>query len=269
VFTEYLDTVRWLSGILTARGLGGAQLEVLFGGMDERRRDHLKAAFQAAPDRDPIRILLATDAASEGIDLQNNCHRVINYDIPFNPNRLEQRIGRVDRLGQTHPVEVAHFVGAGWEQAEPGSFENDLEFLSRVATKVAAERRDLGSVNPVLAAAVEARMLGRPLLLDPTTVAPKPATSALRAEQDLRAQTARLRAQLADSVRLLHVGQRAPRRHHRPVHGRATAAGGPARRPGGAPGVAGRLGTNPRRAGRPSHPGTPPAHLRRPPSPGR
>ena len=52
------------------------------------------------PDRDPVRILLATDAASEGIDLQRHCHRVIHYDIPFNPNRLEQRIGRVDRHGQ-------------------------------------------------------------------------------------------------------------------------------------------------------------------------
>ncbi|HEX3426404.1 MAG TPA: DISARM system SNF2-like helicase DrmD [Acidimicrobiales bacterium] len=205
VFTEYLDTVRWLSRILAARNLGGDRLGVLFGGMDERRRDHLKAAFQASPERDPVRILLATDAASEGIDLQNHCHRVINYDIPFNPNRLEQRIGRVDRLGQSEPVEVAHFVGAGWQDAPPGSYEDDLEFLSRVATKVAVERRDLGSVNPVLASAVEARMLGRPVLVDPIAVGPTPATSALRAEVDLRRQAARLRAQLDDSVRLLHV----------------------------------------------------------------
>ena len=62
-----------------------------------------KHAFQASPDRHPVRILLATDAASEGIDLQAHCCRVIHYDIPFNPNRLEQRIGRVDRFGQTQP----------------------------------------------------------------------------------------------------------------------------------------------------------------------
>ena len=114
------------------------------------------------PDRDPIRILLATDAASEGIDLQRYCHRVIHYDIPFNPNRLEQRIGRVDRHGQAHEVEVSHFVGAGWESEPEGSYAGDLEYLSRVARKVATERQDLGSVNPVLAHAVEARMLGRP-----------------------------------------------------------------------------------------------------------
>ncbi len=111
VFTEYKATQQWLAGLLTVRGLGGDRLGLLFGGMDENKREHLKAAFQADLDRDPVRILLATDAASEGIDLQRHCHRVIHYDIPFNPNRLEQRIGRVDRHGQTHEVEVSHFVG--------------------------------------------------------------------------------------------------------------------------------------------------------------
>jgi transcriptional regulator of acetoin/glycerol metabolism len=57
--------------------------------------------------------------------------RVVNYDIPFNPNRLEQRIGRLDRYGQTQTVQVKHFVGAGWEHAAAGSYERDLEFLSR------------------------------------------------------------------------------------------------------------------------------------------
>jgi len=154
VFTEYVDTLRWLAELLDARWLGGDQLGLLYGGMDVRKREHLKAAFQAAPDRDPIRILLATDAAGEGIDLQRHCHRVIHYDIPFNPNRLEQRIGRVDRHGQHHRVEVLHFVGVGWEDADAHSYEADLEFLSRVARKVAVEREDLGRVNPVLAHAV-------------------------------------------------------------------------------------------------------------------
>lgn len=205
VFTEYVDTQTWLAGLLEARGLGGERLGLLFGGMDQQRRERLKAAFQAAPDRDSVRILLATDSASEGIDLQRHCHRVIQYDIPFNPNRLEQRIGRVDRHGQEHPVEVAHFVGAGWQDAPAGSFTADLEFLSRVARKVATEREDLGSINPVLAAGVEARMLGRPFLDDPLAVTPKPSTAALAAERELREQVQRLRAQLDDSVQRLHV----------------------------------------------------------------
>jgi len=203
VFTEYVDTQTWLAGLLGARGLGGERLALLSGGMDPKQRDYLKAAFQAAPHRHPVRILVATDATSEGIDLQEHCCRVINYDIPFNPNRLEQRIGRVDRFGQRRPVHVSHFVGAGWQSAPPGSFEADLEFLSRVAAKVAQEREDLGRVNPVLSQAVEARMLGRLLLDDPfatpSDVAP------LRAERDLRDQVKRLRAQLESSTEQLHV----------------------------------------------------------------
>jgi superfamily II DNA or RNA helicase len=205
VFTEYRATQAWLAGLLTARGFGGDHVGLLHGGMDPHKRDHLKQAFQAAPDRDDVRILLATDSASEGIDLQDHCHRVIHYDIPFNPNRLEQRIGRVDRYGQRHEVDVVHFVGSGWRSAPPGSYDADLEYLSRVARKVAQERRDLGSVNPVLAHAVEAQMLGRPILLDPLQVAPKVATSVLRAEQDLRVQAQRLRGQLDRSVTTLHV----------------------------------------------------------------
>lgn len=202
VFTEYVDTQNWLAGLLGARGLGGDRLGLLYGGMDIARRERLKAAFQAPPDRDPIRVLLATDAASEGIDLQDHCCRIINYDIPFNPNRLEQRIGRIDRFGQRRPVHVGHFVGAGWQSAAPGSYEADLEFLSRVAQKVAQEREDLGRVNPVLAQAVESRMLGRTPLDDP--FAARPSTSPLRAERDLREQIARLRQQLTASTHQLH-----------------------------------------------------------------
>lgn len=205
VFTEYVDTLQWLAELVEASGLGGARLGLLFGGMDPKRREHLKAAFQAPPERHPIRLLLATDSASEGIDLQLHCHKVINYDIPFNPNRLEQRIGRVDRFKQQHEVLVSHFIGAGWQKAQPGSLDADLEFLGRVATKVAVEREDLGSVNPVLAAAVEAQMLGRPVLVDPLALKPRTTAQVLRAEKELRAQVARLREQLDDSIADLHV----------------------------------------------------------------
>jgi len=70
---------------------------MLYGGMPTEDRERIKAAFQAAPGASPVRILLATDAASEGVDLQNHCHRLIHYEIPWNPNRMEQRNGRIDR----------------------------------------------------------------------------------------------------------------------------------------------------------------------------
>ena len=220
-------------------------------------RERLKAAFQASPDRDPVRILLATDAASEGIDLQAYCCRVIHYDIPFNPNRLEQRIGRVDRFGQTRPVHVAHFVGTGWESADAGSYEADLEFLSRVAEKVAREREDLGRVNPVLARAVESRMLGLPVLDDPFSVLP--GTTGLRAEQDLRGQVARLRQQLITSTQTLHVATPNVRRvvDTALALGRATAADRARGRPHRAARADARLGAHPPRPGgspRPKHP---------------
>src|SRR5262249_43038391 len=101
--------------------------------------------------------------------------------------------------------EVSHFVGAGWEKEPEGSYAGDLEYLSRVAQKVATERQDLGSVNPVLAHAVEARMLGRPVLIDPLQVTPNISTSLLRAERDLREQVRRLHDQLDASIRQLHV----------------------------------------------------------------
>jgi SNF2 family DNA or RNA helicase len=160
VFTEYRDTQLWLAGLLRQEGLGGTGVAQLHGGMSTDDREQLRLAFQKDPTEHPVRILLATDAASEGIDLQRHCHRLVNYDIPFNPNKLEQRIGRIDRYGQTQTPDIRHFVGTGWEGAVD-SYEADLEFLSRVAIKVARMEEDLGRVNAVLSDAVQRRMLGR------------------------------------------------------------------------------------------------------------
>ena len=159
VFTEYRDTQIWLKDLLAQEGMAGEQVQLLFGGMEPKRREQLRLAFQEPPDQNPVRILLATDAASEGIDLHEHCHRLVNYDIPFNPNKLEQRIGRIDRYGQLHRPEVRHFIGTGWESASD-TYKADLEFLARIAVKVARMEEDLGTVNAVLAEAVQRRMLG-------------------------------------------------------------------------------------------------------------
>jgi superfamily II DNA/RNA helicase len=129
VFTEYRDTQDWLVRLLQQDGLG-AGVRVLHGGMHADERENLRQAFQADPTEDPVRILVATDAASEGIDLHWQCRRLINYDIPFNPNKLEQRIGRIDRYGQKSDPEVFHFVGTGFGRAVD-TYEADLEFLAR------------------------------------------------------------------------------------------------------------------------------------------
>ncbi|WP_242392200.1 DISARM system SNF2-like helicase DrmD [Anaeromyxobacter oryzisoli] len=206
VFTEYRDTQRWLHGILDRAGLGEeGRLAILYGGMPVEEREKVKAAFQS--EESPVRILLATDAASEGIDLQNHCARLVHYEIPWNPNRLEQRNGRVDRHGQREKiVRIFHFVGTGWREAgaagrPPGSLEGDLEFLARAAHKVETIREDLGKVGPVIAAQVEDAMLGRRtrLDIDRAVAEAEPARRMLKIERDVRARVAELAAQLRET----------------------------------------------------------------------
>lgn len=215
VFTEYRTTQKWLHGLFVHRGLGADdRLALLHGGIDKDDRERIKAAFQASPHDAPVRILLATDAASEGIDLQNHCHRVVHYEIPWNPNRLEQRNGRIDRHGQKHAPLVFHFVPTGFEQrlaeargARPGDLEGDLEFLALAARKVEAIREDLGSVGPVLVRQVEEAMFGKRERLD-TERAEADARETKKQftfTRDLRKRIAELHAQLADSRRQLRV----------------------------------------------------------------
>src|SRR6266540_4225808 len=169
VFTEYRDTQRWLHEQLEARSYGAdGRIALLHGGLNPVERDQIKKLFLAPPDESPIRILLATDAASEGIELQEQCHRLVHWEIPWNPNRLEQRNGRIDRHGQRAPeVLIHHFVSAGYADAEsgvdvkPGSLDGDLHFLAQAVRKVEQIRTDLGSVGPVIADQVTDAMLGR------------------------------------------------------------------------------------------------------------
>lgn len=211
IFTEYRDTQRWLEQLLAAKGFSaGHRLMLLYGGMDSKDRERVKASFQAGPASSPVRILLATDAASEGIDLQNHCARLIHYEIPWNPNRMEQRNGRVDRYGQRAPeVVIHHFVGAGYKTdtnpfaRQPGDLEGDLEFLMRAARKVETIREDLGKVGPVIATQVEQAMLGRRVILD-TEAAERDADkirSLLPVERRLREKIEKLHDQLRETQR--------------------------------------------------------------------
>lgn len=205
VFTEYRDTQAWLQKLLVAEGLGGDRLQLLYGGMDPGEREHIKAAFQSGPANDPVRILLATDTASEGIDLQRHCHRMVHVEIPFNPNRLEQRNGRIDRHGQPNPhVFIYHFVGSGY-QNRPGSLDGDLDFLYRAAHKLETIRTDLGKAGAVLAAQVERAMLGKTADLGVVDNTKKENTAALRAERELRGRVDEMHRRLLDSKEELGV----------------------------------------------------------------
>ena len=111
IFTEFVPTQEMLQEFLEARGISVVTLN---GGMSMDERKCAQDAF-----RDRARVLVSTDAGGEGLNLQF-CHVVINYDIPWNPMRLEQRIGRVDRIGQHKTVRAINFV-----------FEDSVEFRVR------------------------------------------------------------------------------------------------------------------------------------------
>jgi len=104
IFTEFVPTQEMLCQFLCERGFS---VVCLNGSMDMEERQHVQDAFARE-----VRILISTDAGGEGLNLQF-CHVVINFDIPWNPMRLEQRIGRVDRIGQTHMVRAINFVFEG------------------------------------------------------------------------------------------------------------------------------------------------------------
>ena len=111
IFTEFVPTQQMLKEFLEARGISVVTLN---GSMDMDERKHAQDAF-----RKSHRVLVSTDAGGEGLNLQF-AHVIINYDIPWNPMRLEQRIGRVDRIGQPKTVQAINFV-----------FEDSVEFRVR------------------------------------------------------------------------------------------------------------------------------------------
>ena len=131
LFTEHRDTLRYLQDRITTL-LGRAEsVVVIHGGMVREDRHQAQEAFRHDP---AVQVLLATDAAGEGINLQR-AHLMVNYDLPWNPNRLEQRFGRIHRIGQT---EVCHL----WNLVADQTREGDV--YQRLLTKLEQARQALG-----------------------------------------------------------------------------------------------------------------------------
>jgi superfamily II DNA or RNA helicase len=143
---EHAHTVDWVTRVLRQRGYVEDRLAVIQGSTKPEDREYVRSQFTADPSQERVRILLATDAAGEGIDLQAYCHRLVNFDIPFNPSRLEQRIGRIDRYGQSQQPQVFHFVPV----AGASTYVADVDFMARIARKIAQVQYDLGSANQVV-----------------------------------------------------------------------------------------------------------------------
>lgn len=131
IFTEHRDTLNYLQSRIGTL-LGRAQAVVaIHGGMGREERMKAQEAFRHDPE---VQVLLATDAAGEGINLQR-AHLMVNYDLPWNPNRLEQRFGRIHRIGQT---EVCHL----WNLVAEETREGDV--YHKLLDKLAQARQALG-----------------------------------------------------------------------------------------------------------------------------
>ena len=151
IFTEYKTTLDYLFRRFKSEFQADyeSRIRILFGGKSQAglmNRDEVIAAFN--DPEDPIRILVATDVASEGLNLQESARLVFHFDIPWNPSRLEQRNGRLDRHGQARDVTVFHFTSED---------DADLKFVGKVVQKVHEIREDLGSMGQVFDAAFERR----------------------------------------------------------------------------------------------------------------
>ena len=157
LFTEWDDTRRWLverlkEGLLQRSPKIDLDKRILvFTGqtsLDER--DRIKIAFNAPFDREPVRILVCTDAAREGLNLQSRCHDLVHVDLPWNPSRLEQRNGRIDRKLQPSKIVTCRYFF--YEQRA------EDRVLDALVRKTETIRKQLGAAGEVLRQSVEQRL---------------------------------------------------------------------------------------------------------------
>ncbi len=146
IFTEYGDTKRYLWQVLSTAVQGtpdaDARIMQFHGGMSDDQREEVQRAFNSLPDEHPVRILIATDAAREGVNLQGHCADLFHYDVPWNPARMEQRNGRIDRTLQSAPEVRCHYF------VYPQRSEDKV--LQTLVGKVETIQSELGSLGTVI-----------------------------------------------------------------------------------------------------------------------
>jgi superfamily II DNA or RNA helicase len=142
LFTEYRDTLDYLLEEVSDQPWAD-EILTIHGDVDKDERQQIENQFNHGEPR----LLFATDAASEGIDLQHSCHIMVNYELPWNPNRLEQRIGRIHRYGQDKEVKVWNFQFEGTREGE--IFELLQEKVENIRSKVGSTADVLGMLDDI------------------------------------------------------------------------------------------------------------------------
>jgi superfamily II DNA or RNA helicase len=154
IFTEYDDTKRYLYQQLSAATAGtdraADRIAVFHGPTPPEDREAIKIAFNTDPSHHPLRILIATDAAREGLNLQAHCWNLFHFDVPWNPSRMEQRNGRIDRKLQPNPEVYCHYF---LYKQRP-----EDRILAALVKKTKTIREELGSLSQVIDDRLDALM---------------------------------------------------------------------------------------------------------------
>jgi len=154
VFTEWVDTLTWLRTCLreaiARTDRADERISTITGLTDLEQRERIKLDFNEDPAKTPVRLLLATDAAREGINLQAWCADLVHFDLPWNPARLEQRNGRIDRKLQPAKIVTCRYFRYAQRP-------EDL-VLRALVRKTETIREQLGSSGQVIAQTVEQRL---------------------------------------------------------------------------------------------------------------
>ena len=145
IFSERLETLHWLKrNLLNDLGLPENAVAVLHGGMSDTEQQRLVEDF--GKENAPVRLLLASDVASEGINLHYLCHRLVHFDIPWSLMTFQQRNGRIDRYGQTKTPLIAYLV----TRSENGRIRGDLRILELLIRKDEEAVRNIGDPSVFL-----------------------------------------------------------------------------------------------------------------------
>jgi ERCC4-related helicase len=139
IFAERVSTLHWLRGLI-ARDfkLADEQVRVLHGGISDIEQQKIVEAFKQ--ESNPIRVLVTGDVASEGVNLHQQCHELIHYDIPWSLIRIEQRNGRIDRYGQMHRPRITTLL----LNPSTEKFGGDIRVLQKLVEKEHEAHKALG-----------------------------------------------------------------------------------------------------------------------------
>jgi hypothetical protein len=204
LFTEYGDTMRYLQKALSAAiedtDRGDERIAIFHGGMGDDAREELQRAFNGDPAEHPVRILIATDAAREGLNLQNHCADLFHIDVPWNPARMEQRNGRIDRTLQPSTNVRCHYFVYPERAADA--------VLEKLVGKVETIQTELGSLGEVVMERIE-KILSRGIDkrtaadLDEAERLPNQAETTKRELETQRVDTTTLKREIDEARRIL------------------------------------------------------------------